>query len=176
MDGCSGDREAGSALVHVSWMPQGAVLLEAGAGRLQTALRAAPGATLADIACVLLDWLASALHPCYEGQTLPGMHDSTLAYCLWAGPHARLGMQDTLVYALRHSSTLCFCAGDSYVTVKAYWGVDATGMRDRVEVVGDKCNVDIGGFGDPPYTPTSVRLEDSRSGVRLAWACGGGHA
>ena len=176
MDGCSMDRGAGSALVYVSWMPQGAVLLEAGAGRLRTALRAAPGATLADIACVLLDWLASALHPCYEGQALPGMRDAALAYCLWAGPHARLGMQDTLAYALRHSSTLCFCAGGCYVTVKAYRGVDATGMRDRVEVVGDKYDMDIGGFGDPLYTPTSARLEDGRSGVRLAWACGGGRA
>lgn len=171
MDGCSRDHEAGSALVYVSWMPQGAVLLEAGAGRLRTALRAAPGATLADIACVLLDWLASALHPCCERQTLPGMHDAALAYCLWAGPHARLGMQDTLAYTLRHSSTLCFCAGGCCVTVKAYWGVDATGMRDRVEVVGDKYDVDIGGFGDPSYVPTPVKFENGRSGKHRVEVC-----
>lgn len=171
MDGCSLDREARSVLVYAHCMPQGAVLLEAGAGRLRTALRAAPGATLADIACVLLDWLASALHPCYEGQTLLDMRDAALAYCLWAGPHARLGMQDTLAYALRHSDTLCFCAGGSYVTVKAYWGVDATGMRDRVEVVGDKHDVDIGGLGDPPYVSTPVKFENGRSGEHRVEIC-----
>ena len=176
MDGCGRGRGPGSALAYASCMPQCAILLEAEAERLRTALRAAPGATLADIASVLLEWLTSALHTCYEGQTLPDMRDAAPAYCCWAGPHAQLGMQVTLASALRHSGTLYFCAGNCRVTVKAYWGVDATGMRDRVEVVGDKCNVDIGGFGDPPYTPTSVRLEDSRSGVRLAWACGGGHA
>lgn len=150
MDGYSRDREAGSVLVYTHCMPQGAVLLEAGAGRLRTALRAAPGATLGDTACVLFGWLASALHPCCEGQTLPDMHDAAQTYCLWAGPHARLGMQDTLASALRHSGTLYLFYGGNCVTVTAYLGVDATGMRDRVEVVGDKYDVDIGGFGDPP--------------------------
>lgn len=176
MDECSRDREAGSAPAYSHCMPQGAVLLEAEAGLLRTALRASPGATLGDAACVLLGWLASALHPCCEGQALPGMHDAALACCLWAGPHAWLGMQDTLASALRHSGTLYLFYGGDCVTVTAYLGVDATGMRDRVEVVGDKYDVDIGGFDAPPYVPTPVKLEESRSGARLTWACGGGCA
>ena len=176
MDGCSRGRGPGSALAYAPCMPQDVILLEAEAGRLRTALRAVPGAALADIAYVLLGWLTSALHPCYEGQTLPDMCGTAPAYCRWAGSHARLDMQVTLASALRHSGTLYFCAGNCRVTVKAYRGVDATGMRDRVEVIGDKCNVDIGEFGDPPYTPTSVRLEDSRSGARRIGACGGGRA
>ena len=176
MYGTDRGRDPIAELEYAHYMPQGAVLLEAEAGLLRTALRASPGATLGDTACVLFGWLASALHPCCEGQTLPDMHDAALAYCLWAGPHAWLGMQDTLASALRHSGTLYLFYGGNCVTVTAYLGVDATGMRDRVEVVGAKYDVDIGGFDAPPYVPTPVKLEESQSGARLTWACGGGCA
>lgn len=155
---------AGAALECAPGLPRGAVLLEAEAGRLRTALRAVPGATLVDIAPVVLGWLASSLHPAYGERILPVQRAAARACRLWAGPHARLGVQDTLASALQYSGTLYFFCAGACVTMRAHSNVDATGMRDRVEVVGDKYDMDIGGFDVPPYAPTPATLEGGLGG------------
>lgn len=166
-------RVAGDAPACAPCMLQGAVLLEAGAGQFRTALRASPDAALAYIACVLLDWLAPSQHTRYEGQMLPNMRDAALAHCLWTGPNAQLGMQDTLAYALRHYGTLYLFYGGVCVTMNAHGGVDTAGIRDRVEVVGNKYGMDTGGFDAPPYAPTPVKLEDRRLGAHHVGVCCG---
>lgn len=170
---------AGAALECAPGLPRGAVLLEAEAGRLRTALRAVPGATLADIAPVVLGWLASSLHPAYGERILPVQRAAARACRLWAGPHARLGVQDTLASALQYSGTLYFFCAGACVTMRAHSGVDATGMRSRVEVVGDKYDMDIGGFGVFPCVPTPAKLEGGMAAdqahARLGYAAVGAH-
>lgn len=63
--------------------------------------------------------------------------------------------------------------------MRAHSGVDATGMRRRVEVVGDKYDMDIGGFGVFPCVPAPAKLEGGMAADQahagLGYAAVGAH-
>lgn len=142
--------------------PQEAVLLVASAGRLRPALRALPDAPLADVGRVLLGWLASCSDPRAAWPARPAPYALMRACRFWAGPQAPLGMRDTLGYALRHSDTLCLAFAGCCITMRAQRGVDAAGMWDGVEVVGDKYSPYIGEFCDPHSPAYFTALEGWR--------------
>lgn len=145
-------RVASTALECAPNAPRGAVLLEASAGRARLALRALPGAPLPNVGLVLLGWLASCLHP----------YAAPCACRFWAGPGTPLDMRSTLGCALGHSNTLYLTFAGGCITMRAYRGVDDMGMRDSVEVVGDKYNPDIGEFTVLPQDPVPIDLVGGR--------------
>ena len=89
-----------------------------------------------------------------------------------------LGLDTKLGSPLRSSEVLHFHADKFHVVVKACEYVDATGMENSVEVVGEKYNPIIPEFTSPPFF--STRLAVARTDRRTADAsrieAGQGHA
>ena len=153
MQGNGNVRGARTVLGCAPEVPQGAVLLEASVGLPLPVLRALPDAPLADIGRVLFGCLMPCSHPHAAGWPQPAPCAEMRACSFWAWPHALLDMHDTLEYALRYSDTLYLAFVGRRITLRAHWGVDAAGMWDNVEVVGDKYALEIGEFSAPPWDP-----------------------
>lgn len=156
MQGIGNGRWARTVLGYAPEPPQGAVLLEASVGPPRPVLRARPDAPLADIGRALFGCLMPYSHTYAAGWVRPAPCAEMRACSFWAWPYAPLDMHDTLEYAMRYSDTLYLTFAGRRITLKAHWDVDAAGMWDNVEVVGDKYAPEIGEFSAPPWDPEPV--------------------